>query len=243
MKKEDCMKLSKIAIVVAACVTLLLYSKKDPSPFPSVESHQRTKQLLLILHNECRRMKLRYFIISGTLLGSKRHGDIIPWDDDADVGMSVEDVESLMQENEYLEQTYGASVVAVREGFYKLKYTGCREFVDIFVFQKCDAGYEYSSPWARNLWPKAYVKNNQYNQLEMYPFGTVTDRDGISHRLMLYGISDPEEYLTRVFGNWKQCQISHNHGEVIGQWDAYGNRYRKRSAIILSLLVFAVVLI
>jgi hypothetical protein len=241
MKKEQTIR---IAITAAACVTVLLYLKRDPSPFPTVESQQRTKQLLLLLHDECRRRRLRYFIICGTLLGSMRHGNMIPWDDDADVGMSAGDAEALMRENEHLIAEYGASVVAVREGFYKLQYLHCPEFVDIFVFRKCDAGhYEYSSPWARNKWPKDYVNDHQYNTLAEYPFGTVTDREGVTRQLTLHGISDPEEYLTRVFGNWRQCQMSHSHGAVIGGWNAYGNDYRRGSALVLSLVALIGVLV
>ncbi|CAF3810476.1 unnamed protein product [Adineta steineri] len=47
--------------------------------------HTLMMHLLMIIDRICRENKITYFIIYGTLLGSLRHHDIIPWDDDLDI--------------------------------------------------------------------------------------------------------------------------------------------------------------
>lgn len=44
-------------------------------------------EMLVEVDRICKKCKIRYNIIAGTLLGAIRHGGYIPWDDDADVAM------------------------------------------------------------------------------------------------------------------------------------------------------------
>ncbi|MCI8554919.1 MAG: LicD family protein [Clostridiales bacterium] len=46
----------------------------------------------------CRRRGLRYFLLGGSALGAVRHGGMIPWDDDIDVGMPRPDYERFCRE-------------------------------------------------------------------------------------------------------------------------------------------------
>ena len=54
-------------------------------------------QLLHEFDALCQREGIRYWMVSGTLLGSVRHKGFIPWDDDLDVGMTRQDLERLIE--------------------------------------------------------------------------------------------------------------------------------------------------
>lgn len=54
-------------------------------------------ELLVEFDRICRKYNLKYNINFGTLIGAKRHGGFIPWDDDIDVTMYYEDCDKLYE--------------------------------------------------------------------------------------------------------------------------------------------------
>lgn len=54
------------------------------------------KEVLRNFDKVCKSHNLKYFGVFGTALGAIRHKGFIPWDDDIDVGMMLEDYEKLM---------------------------------------------------------------------------------------------------------------------------------------------------
>jgi len=88
----------------------------------------------------CRENNLRWFVDSGTLLGTVRHGGFIPWDDDIDVIMPREDYNRLNQlgnsvtkEPFYLQTTKDAlcsvELLLKDSSTTKIKETDCYELL------------------------------------------------------------------------------------------------------------------
>ena len=53
--------------------------------------------ILEAIDHVCRENGIMYFIDSGTVLGARRHGGFIPWDDDIDLGMPRDDFERFLE--------------------------------------------------------------------------------------------------------------------------------------------------
>lgn len=113
-------------------------------------------EILKVIDEICERNSIEYWIDAGTLLGAKRHGGFIPWDDDCDICMMREEYErfqkvierelpdGLIFENKYC-KNWSQVEVDIQPSFLKIFYLdhfkgyerssglACRgTFVDIF---------------------------------------------------------------------------------------------------------------
>lgn len=78
--------------------------------------HLLINEIIEFIANVCKKYDLTYWLDYGNLLGAVRHGDYIPWDDDADIGMLRKDyykfekvIEKEIKEhglNDYLKLSY-----------------------------------------------------------------------------------------------------------------------------------------
>lgn len=65
---------------------------RRPYPAGALERLQGVERdILAAVDAVCREAGITYYVDSGTCLGAVRHGGFVPWDDDADVAMPVED--------------------------------------------------------------------------------------------------------------------------------------------------------
>lgn len=144
-----------------------------------------------------------YFIIDGTLLGSMRHGKMIPWDDDIDIGMEKEHIEK-MKNIDW--ESYGlkasnlnwntmGKIRFIDKFTHTDKFKGV--FIDVFPYEKNDDKYTLSDPWSLKMWPQDYFYHGEIYPIKRYKFGN----------LMVNGPNKPKLYLERLYGNWKKPSV------------------------------------
>ena len=67
------------------------YKQKGYIPLTLREVQKKTVEILLYVHEICEKNSLRYCVAYGSLLGAVRHKGAIPWDDDIDLLMPLQD--------------------------------------------------------------------------------------------------------------------------------------------------------
>jgi phosphorylcholine metabolism protein LicD len=152
------------------------------------------------VHHIMTEHRIRYFIVGGTMLGSARSGEMIPWDDDADIGILEEDLPRFLQIDfsPYGLKQRDVGVDNIGKIFFKDKYDNGKKmesvFVDVFIFRKDGDKIVYTSEFAKKTWPNEYFYENELFPLTMYSYG--------EHKL--YGANNGKAYCQRAWGeNWK----------------------------------------
>ena len=113
------------------------------------------KSMLSSIGDFCSSRNIPYFLVAGSALGAVRHGDMIPWDDDIDIGMLRLDYERFKYElrinplpNFFLqdretEPKFPPPFIKIRKNNTLLEESAMKElglhqgiFIDIFPFDK-----------------------------------------------------------------------------------------------------------
>ena len=135
-------------------------------------------QILYDTHNILQDNGLNYWVDGGSFLGAIRHGGIIPWDDDIDIGIIQPDIKKFLSlRNQFKKCGYSISKVFFG---YKIFYSD-REliedenfsfpFIDVFPFKKIGNKYRLYSKAARDIWSKESWFEDEIFPLKMYDFG------------------------------------------------------------------------
>lgn len=68
-----------------------LRMKYNPDGSSLRKAQLRMLEILQFVDGVCKRYDIKYWIEGGTLLGAVRHGGFIPWDDDVDISMPIDE--------------------------------------------------------------------------------------------------------------------------------------------------------
>lgn len=169
-------------------------------------------EIIKALDKICSQYQLNYFLYGGTLLGSYRHHDIIPWDDDVDVLMNVTERDVIFSSLSFLSPRFKVVEAGDRLKFYseKSRQTSYRfpwkwPYVDINFFTENETHISDSASEFRDY---VYTKETIF-PLHRRPLG------GLS----LYAPRDTFAYLTATYKNASKClsnKYSHREERRIG---------------------------
>ena len=98
------------------------------------QNQARLVQLLALFDDWCVARALPYWIDFGVLLGAQRHGTLIPWDHDLDVGMLSADFRLLVDECERLKSAGELEFEWACSGTYRVNYRDV--WVDVFEWEQ-----------------------------------------------------------------------------------------------------------
>jgi len=137
----------------------------------------RLYQQVSLIHTVCLSNNIPYWLAGGSLLGQVRHGGIIPWDDDCDIGINVEDMNRLYQKLELVVKEHNMSVELTVHGFKVKCLVRPNIGTDIFVYmlQDSDARWILASERSRKEWPNDYFLSVELENLEPSHFGESGD--------------------------------------------------------------------
>lgn len=147
---------------------------------------------LQIISNLFNKNNITFWIIGGTILGSVRHNNIVPWDDDADIGIFDSDMKTVLKLNNEL-NLIGYEIVPAWK-IYKFRKIGTTyPFIDIFCYKKEGERYIMNREDIREVWPNEYYSIDELFPLKLYKFGN----------MFLPGPNYPLDYLDRMYPNWQ----------------------------------------
>lgn len=150
---------------------LLSFDSEFPDLRPQGETELRSCQLVMlrllkVFDKVCRDAALRYWLDSGTLLGAVRHGGFIPWDDDVDVKMPIEDYRRFLEI---------APAALPYDIFLQTKETDPAHPVswaklrDRFSFMDDPGGpFEYSQGIPIDIFPAVYMTRKRHKLRKLY---------------------------------------------------------------------------
>jgi lipopolysaccharide cholinephosphotransferase len=174
---------------------LLSFDAELPDLRPQGDTDLRSCQLVMlrilkVFDKVCREAGLRYWLDSGTLLGAVRHGGFIPWDDDVDVKMPIDDYRRFL---EIAPEALPYDIFLQTKETDPAHPVSWAKLRDRFSFMDDPGGpFEYSQGIPIDIFPAVYMTLRRhrlrklYALLPPYDLGPDWPRRGYSWKHKLY---------------------------------------------------------
>lgn len=107
------------------------------------EVHAELLKILTVFHDYCKKNGIDYSVYAGTMLGAVREKGFIPWDDDIDVVMTMDNYLKL-QEATRNDKKYFIDLEDAWVPRFRSRNEKQGPFVDLFVFTEAPKGLEKS---------------------------------------------------------------------------------------------------
>ena len=220
-------------VIVMMCLLALLLACfiADNESGNSYSHHRTLRTLMRAMHTTFEKHNIPYIGVGGSLLGAVRHGDIIPWDDDIDVGILEPSVDRIIQtyadfarEDMYIATAPANFIesptkddIAESKGLLRLYSSrDKRAFIDIFILTEIgpdDNQFDPRRPIVRfkysqitNRFMNQWWYLREVNNRKSYPFGYL---DG--QPCTMTSIASPERYLSTAYDDYMVERQTHAH--------------------------------
>lgn len=167
----------------------------------------RVYYLLDEISTQFEKHDVEYIIVGGTVLGSVRHGGMIPWDDDGDLCVLNKTPEEIIEILKPLKEKNILSRIHKNGNLVIASVNNHIGLVDIFFMQRSNNKYKFMYPY------NVKYSKEWFYEYELYPI-----KKYIFGPLVLKGPNKYNEYLNRTYDkNWSTDAVKWNHKAIIHQ--------------------------
>lgn len=167
------------------------------------ELRQKAFQMLKDLVDVFSDHEVPYTLLFGSMMGAERHQDMIPWDDDVDLGIKNTDLQKILtlaplfDAMGYVLKIDGQELVGYKledKRSYTTQFADgtaltYRPFIDLFLYQIVGDKYVIVPEKGRNFFPRAWFTIPEFETRKTCSFGplTVTSLTDMTPLVRQYG--------------------------------------------------------